>query len=205
MGGEEKEMKKLILLTIVAITVSTVTAGFLDALSYGAVQVGAEAAVRSAVESAESSRRSDTSDSSESKRGDYRVRRALKNAGINFTVDNSNDFRMTWKVGDEGRTQLAVVNSNTENWAGGEWRDVYAFGYKGKPLEQEKLVELLRFNSTRKIGAWELIVDDAGTWFLRHRVVLPADASSEELSSASQVVAVVADELEQKLLGTDNL
>ncbi len=198
-------MKKLILLATAAITVSAGEAGLLDALVHCAVQVGAEAAVRSAVQSAESSRRSGTSDPAESQAGDYRVRRALRNAGVNFAVDNNNDFRITWKVGDRGRTQLAFVNSSTESWAGGEWRDVYAYGYKGKALEQEKLVELLKFNSTRKIGAWDLLVDNSGTWYLRHRIVLPANASGEELSSASQAVAVVADELEQKLLGTDDL
>ena len=145
---------------------------------------------------------SSTQKPSVSQPGDYRVRRALHNAEVDFTVDNDEDFRVVWKIDNE-RTHLTIINSNTETFTTSDSvRAVWAVAYRGAPLPQATLLDLLKYNGTRKMGSW-CISDNSGTHTLYFQIVLPDNANGKMLAKASKWVAETADEMEKKLTGKD--
>ena len=198
-------MKLLYALCITTITAFTVSAlDFTQIATVAARTASESAASRSRQNSAGTATSSEQSSLSTYQPGDYRVRKALHSAEVDFTVDKDNDFRVVWNVGG-GRTHQTFINSQTEKFTNNsELRWVWALGYKGKPLPRDTLAEVLRYNAERKIGAWGLF-EKAGDWYLRYTLSLPADASGEELKQASQWVAATADEWEKKLMGTDDM
>jgi hypothetical protein len=138
-------------------------------------------------------------------KGDPRVRNVLQHAGLTYDVDNDGDFRALFNY-DDGRSQIAFINSNTEIFAGAEIREVWSVGLRvpGQQLNVGVANHLLALNSTYKVGSWET-KQGQGEILGIFRVSLSADAGPSELTAALRMAALQADELEKLLLGNDAL
>lgn len=136
------------------------------------------------------------------KTGDARVRKALTEAGIDFTVDDDGDFKLVRTL-DDGRTQLVYVNSGTETFKNLEIREVWAPAHKTIGQFPAKVANDLLLDSFRKkIGAWQTIYkesDDSYLAVFAAKIDAAADAAS--LSACIKAVAESADEMEEKLTG----
>lgn len=137
-------------------------------------------------------------------KGDSRIRNILTSADIKYEVDDDGDYKVIFKF-DDGRTQLAFINSKTETFAGEEVREVWSVGLRGKgQLSAAVANGLLAKNHQYKVGSWETL-QQAGEVLAIFRVSLSADASQSELISVLQMVAMQADEVEKEFLGNDDL
>jgi len=135
--------------------------------------------------------------------GDPRVRRALEQLECPYEVDADGDFKITVKLA-ENRTQLVLINSNTESFAGMEIREVYSLGYIGDGDPDEHLLKLLLLeNGTVKFGAWRLIESKNGTVGVVFAAHIAASIDAKVLDSIIDVVAAKADEFEKRVSGTD--
>ena len=137
-------------------------------------------------------------------RGDQRVRKILDAERIKYEIDSDGDYKVIFDLGN-GRTQLGIINSNTESFAGVEVRDVWSVGLVGDgQLNAAVANALLAKNAQYKVGAWQ-IVQRKGKILAIFRVSLSADATTQELMSVLQQVLLQADEVEKEYLGTDGL
>ncbi len=146
---------------------------------------------------------SDISVSESSSKGDSRVRKALENAGLKYSVDDDEDFRLTFSLGG-GRTHLVIVDSNTHKYQGLEFRTVWARGFQADSAEsisKKNLQTLLERNEDYKLGSWGLAKGSDGKRFANFRVMVPADCSSSALNTIVRFVAEVADEIEKSATG----
>lgn len=136
--------------------------------------------------------------------GDSRVTDILTSANIKYEVDPDGDYRVVFGF-EDGRSQLAFINSSTENFVGTEIREIWSVGIRGKePFSAAVANSLLEKNSHYKIGGWELVHQDEEILAV-FKVPLSADASESELTSALQTVAIQADEVEKEFVGSDDL
>lgn len=139
-------------------------------------------------------------------KGDATVRAMLDAEKIKYSVNDSGNFLVTWRVGDSGRTQLAVINSATESYEGFAIRQIWSVAYKGTRLPRNAMAQLLIDNGAKKIGAWELATNERNNseWVV-FTIKVPANLPAKQLRAMSSVVAEVADEMEEKLDGGDDL
>jgi hypothetical protein len=135
--------------------------------------------------------------------GDPRVRSALEQLECPHEVDADGDFKIIVKLA-EGRTQVVLINSNTESFAGIEIREVYSLGYIEDRVPDERLLKsLLLENGTVKFGAWRLIESGNGQVGVVFAAHIAASTDAKTLDSIIDFVAAKADEFEDKLYGTD--
>ena len=138
------------------------------------------------------------------RKGDDRVRKILDAKGIKYEVDRDGDFKVIFDLG-EGRSQVAFVNSNTEEFAGVDVRGVWSVGYVGDGQLSAKVANsLLARNSTYKVGGWQ-IAQQGGKVLAIFKVCVAADATSSELMAVLAVVLKIADDIEKEYMGSDNL
>lgn len=141
-----------------------------------------------------------TSTSEVSAKEDNRVRQALENAGLKYSINKSGDFRLVIGVKD-GRTQLVAVNSRTSTYDRIETRRVWAVAFStGEEVSKSNLQTLLERNDDYKLGAWSLDREN-GKWFAKFRVSVPADCQGSELRSFIKCVAETTDEIEKAATG----
>jgi hypothetical protein len=136
--------------------------------------------------------------------GDARVRRALEQAELKYTVDDDGDFRLVFEE-DGDRTQLVFVNSKTSTYKSMEVREVWSFGYRvdeDEIIPRARLEALLQKNSSYKVGAWGLSSNGRNVVFT---IRIPADADAEMLDDAARLASETADELELDWSGDDKL
>jgi hypothetical protein len=135
--------------------------------------------------------------------GDARVRRALEQLQCPYQVDSDGDFKITVTLA-EGRTQLVLINSNTESFAGMEIREVYSLGYIEDGDPSERLLKLLLLeNGTVKFGAWRLIEAKNGQVGIVFAAHIAATTDAGILDSIIDAVAARADLFEKTVYGTD--
>lgn len=139
----------------------------------------------------------------ETPKSDPRVRAALNEASLKFTIDSDGDYRLRVSWNDENRSQTVFINSNTETYGNMEVREIWTYGATSdEGFSRSKLEELLKDNGRKKIGAWRLSQDGHKAIF---KVVVSARANADTIHSVFRFVASVADELEKDWMGNDEL
>lgn len=137
-------------------------------------------------------------------KADDRVRRALQDTDLKFSVDKDGDFRLDFTLVG-GRTHVVFIASKTAQWGNMEIREVFALGYRSDTrLSRDNYEDMLKDNGRRKSGAWELHEKD-GRYVAVFSVKVAADCSGESLKTVANGVAATADEMEKKLTDTDDL
>jgi hypothetical protein len=137
-------------------------------------------------------------------KSDGRIKSILDSSGLKYQIDSDGDFKVIFCF-DDGRTQLAFVNSNTSSFAGVEIRDVWSIGLRGQgQLSSGMANALLLKNQSYKVGGWYVSMSRDATAAI-FKAAISANASPAELLSILQAVAVEADEVEKEFLGSDSL
>lgn len=128
---------------------------------------------------------------------DVRVARILEAEEIKFEIDSDGDFNVTFDVGG-GRSQMAIIMSNTSEYRNFEIREILAIGYRGATDQFPASVanQLLEDTYPKKLGAWAK-QGKLAVFIVR----VDADADAESLVSALKLTLEAADEMEEKLTG----
>ena len=141
-------------------------------------------------------------DPDEQPKADSRVRKALEQASLKYTIDSDGDFKLSFSLNDD-RTHLVFINSNTEVYDNMEVREIWACGAVSEDgFSRQKLESLLKMNQKYKMGSWSLTPDGERAIFT---VVVSARANSDTIDSMVRLVAKTADNLEKEWLGNDEL
>ena len=145
---------------------------------------------------------------SESSKGDSRVRIALEQSSVKFSVDSDNDFRVSWSL--EGkRDHVVFINSKTQTYSSGEGlgnielREIWAIGFVSKEVSESNLRTLLERNASYKVGAWALHKRNDGKYEARFVIQVPADCRGSVLRQFTNLVAKTADGIEKMATGAD--
>ena len=133
---------------------------------------------------------------------DVLVKRRLEARGVKYKMDKDGDFLVVNGYRDSGRSQQVFVSGRTETIGGFTLRKIFspAAVMSRNPVDGAKALELLAANSINKIGAWEI---RGGVLFVT--IKLPDTISAAELQSAMDTAATIADDMEIKLTGKDEL
>jgi hypothetical protein len=139
------------------------------------------------------------------KSGDPRIQKILDVKDINYEVDGDGDYKVIFDLGN-GRSQVAFINSNVEEFAGCEIREIWSPGLVGDgELSQRVANELLSRNHQYKLGSWSTM-KSGGSIAAVFKVAVDANATPDELITCLSVVLRVADDIEKEFLqGSDNL
>jgi hypothetical protein len=137
---------------------------------------------------------------------DPRIRSALDKAGLQYEITGDGDFKVIFKFNEDKRSQVILINSNTERIkeTNIEIREIYSVAYKTNGnLPVEVANQLMKDSQKRKIGAWELINTSAGVSLAVFDAKISADTSTDNLVKIMRLVAIRADNMEQELTGED--
>ena len=129
---------------------------------------------------------------------DRSVEARLEERGIQYEVDEDNDYRVTIAYTDEGRTQLAYVSGGTESIGGFTVREIFAPAgrVEADGIDGDKALALLADSRSNKLGSWELAGD-----LLYFVIKLPDSIDAAQLETALSLVAQMADDMEIQLSG----
>lgn len=138
--------------------------------------------------------------------GDPRVRALLDQIGYKYELTPDGDFKILPTKTEDGRSQLAYVNSNTQQYSSLEIREVMSPAYLSRgPLSAAVANRLLRENNEVKFGAWRVELHDNDQKYLAlFAVQISANCDAETLRLAIKSVLLVADRMEKELTGTDD-
>ncbi len=137
------------------------------------------------------------------KPGDARIRKILEEKEFKYKITDAGNFSSTFDI-SEGRTHQVFINSGTQTYRGMELREIWAIGVKSKGIFPATTANtLLEDTERRKLGAWKVLTEGE-EHFAVFFVVVDADADAETLVSAMKIVMEVADEIELKIVGTDD-
>lgn len=135
---------------------------------------------------------------------DRRVRTALEEAGVEFTVTNDKTFKVLVKLKD-GRTQIVLIDSNTSkiNGTNMEFREVYALAHKVKAnLSEDISNKMMKESHDKKIGAWE-IFQAADSNLAVFTAKVDCNLNYTSLAKIINSVGLVADTMEQSISDKD--
>jgi len=140
-----------------------------------------------------------------SKQGDPRVKRMLDTLNLRYSVDEDGDFKVGVEF-EDGRSQLAYINSNTEYIDDFEVREVWSVAYISEGfLDIDTANTLLLKNHETKIGAWRLIPGGNNTYLVAFCIHVAADCDPNAFAKTLSIVLGVADQMEAALTGGDRL
>jgi len=135
---------------------------------------------------------------------DSRVRSALDNAGLKYTITDNGNFKIPFDMGN-GRTQVVIVNSKTYEFGGAEIREIFSVAAvvsSKSAFTQNNLFKLLELNETYKIGAWQIHGGES-PYILQFAIRAGANTSSSILADLIKLAAKTADDMEQRLTDED--
>jgi hypothetical protein len=135
---------------------------------------------------------------------DSRVRSALDNAGLKYTITDNGNFKIPFDMGN-GRTQVVIVNSKTYEFGGAEIREIFsvaAIVSSKSAFTHNNLFKLLELNETYKIGAWQIHGGES-PYILQFAIRAGANTSSSILADLIKLAAKTADDMEQRLTDED--
>jgi hypothetical protein len=136
------------------------------------------------------------------KTGDSRIRAALDELELEYTVDKDGDFKLTFSF-DDDRTQLLYINSGTETFKQLEIREVWSPAHKSSSAFSATLANKLLVDSQkRKIGAWSTMKYDDGSHLAIFVAKIDANADAQSLHAVIKAVVTTADAMEEDLTGT---
>jgi len=135
---------------------------------------------------------------------DFRVKSHLDKLEINYEISGNGNFKVVFDMG-EGRSQLVIINSITNQYGNMEVRDILSPIYVAdakSSFSQSMLFDILELNGTYKLGAWQI---DGGEspYILQFNIQISANASESVLDDSIRLAASVADEMEKKLTVED--
>lgn len=134
---------------------------------------------------------------------DARIKAQLAELGYKYELDDDNDFKLVFEVGDEGRSQIVYVLSAVETYGEHSVREVWSPAYESPTEDFPGPVanRLLEASNIAKLGAW--VKQGKNATFV---IKIPSDASKEELDDAIDAAIKLADEMENELSpGQDDL
>jgi hypothetical protein len=139
---------------------------------------------------------------------DPRIATALKALGYTYDVTEDKDYKLVFETGDDKRTQLVVINSNTEFYDQLEIREVWSPALLVEdPLDTALAMRLLRANDKYKLGAWRVWpADKSGDKpqvYVVFAAQIDANAPDSVLSATLDMVSHTADELEKEIAKAD--
>ena len=133
--------------------------------------------------------------------GDQRVKKALDELELKYTIDSDGDFKLTFEF-EDGRSQLCFINSNTETFKNLEIREVWAPGYKSDgPFSATVANKLLEDSFKKKLGAWQTMTSDDGTYLAVFAAKIDAACDAPSLHACIKAVISAADDMEESLTG----
>jgi len=136
--------------------------------------------------------------------GDARVRAALDELGVEYDIDPDGDYKVVFAFEDDGRSQVAFINSTTETLQMFEIREVWSPGFVSPRGFKAKIANrLLQDSFEKKLGAWQTMLNKDGQIAV-FSVKLAADADPASLMAILETVMTTADEMEKELLGSDD-
>lgn len=134
---------------------------------------------------------------------DAALKAKMDATGYKYEIDGDGDFRLTLGVGND-RTQLLFVITHTEAAGKLVVREIWSRAYKiNGNLSASEMRRYLEDNNKKKVGAWR-IMGSGDKQYLVYAIHLPDNATSEQLKSAIEVVAVMADKEELAVAGNDD-
>lgn len=136
--------------------------------------------------------------------GDKRVKQVLDDIGYKYKLTKAHDFELIFDVG-KGRSQRVIVESGTNQYGTFEVRVIGSTGYHSETrLTERQLRILLEDSAARKLGAWCVLSGDEGDLAI-FTVKAAAELSDEDMRALIVLVTEVADEMEERLTGADDL
>lgn len=134
---------------------------------------------------------------------DARIKAQLEQLDYEYEVDDDNDYKLVFKIGDEGRSQIVYIRSPVETYGEHRVREIWSPAYKSPTDDFPALIanRLLEDADTKKLGGW--VKQDQYAIFV---VKIPADADGEALDDALDAAMSAADMMEAELTpGQDDL
>ncbi|MGH8025552.1 MAG: hypothetical protein ACREO0_02390 [Pseudoxanthomonas sp.] len=134
---------------------------------------------------------------------DADIRAQLTELGYKYELDEDNDFKLVFEVGDEGRSQIVYVLSAVETYGNHSVREIWSPAYESPTEDFSGPVanRLLEASNSAKLGAW--VKQGKNAMFV---VKIASNASKEALDDAIDAAVKLADEMENELTpGQDNL
>lgn len=139
------------------------------------------------------------------KQGDPRVKRILDALELTYSIDSDGDFKVELEF-DDGRSQMAYIDSATEHIGDFEIREIWSVAYISEGfLDADIANRLLLRNSELKIGSWRLIPGGNNTYLVAFCIQVAADCDPNAFAQSLGIVLEVADEMEEALTGGDRL
>jgi len=137
--------------------------------------------------------------------GDPRIKAVLEELEIKYEVDQDGDYKVLFSWEDDGRSQVAFINSGTERLDQMELREIWSAAYvSAKPLKAKVANRLLEDSFQKKLGSWQ-VMKTSDQWIGMFTVKIDADADAASIMTALEAVLTSADEMEKELLGLDDL
>ncbi len=131
---------------------------------------------------------------------DERLQAPLAALNLKYMFE-SNTVSFKQPVGK--RSQVVYIDSDTDFFDKFEVRQVYSTIHEStKPLDQNRLQQLLVASSKKKIGAFEIIEKD-GSFFVIFTAKVSPMLDAADLKSVIDMVATVADSIEERMFMTD--
>jgi hypothetical protein len=134
---------------------------------------------------------------------DAGIKAQLAELDYQYEVDEDNDFKLVFEVGEEGRSQIVYILSAVESYGEHKVREIWSPAYESPTDDFAAPIanRLLEASNSAKLGGW--VKQDRNAVFV---VKIPADASKEALDDAISAASGLADEMEAELSpGKDDL
>lgn len=127
------------------------------------------------------------------------IAEALKALELEYTIDDSGDFRMLFDIGN-GRTHLVFIRGQAEAFRGYAIREIFspAFNLEG-PLTADLARRLLVDSQACKLGGWQM--RPAGQ--VEYSVKVEDRLTPEQLKNLMDYVLDTADDMELEVTGKD--
>lgn len=134
---------------------------------------------------------------------DAGIKAQLEQLEYKYEVDDDNDYKLVFNIGDEGRSQIVYIRSPVETYGEHRVREIWSPAYKSPTDDFPALIanRLLEDSDTKKLGGW--VKQDQYAIFV---VKIPADGEVEALDDALDAAMSAADAMEAELTpGQDDL
>lgn len=137
------------------------------------------------------------------KKGDPRVERLLQVHQLDYSVDSEGDYKVNIEF-DNGRSQIAFINSGTQFIEDFEIREIWSVAYISEGyLDIDTANTLLMHNHQLKMGSWRLIPNDHNIYLVAYCIQIAADCDPQSFLKALSFVLQVSDDMEETLTGRD--
>ncbi len=132
----------------------------------------------------------------------WKIKELLRKAQLEYEIEDG-IFRLVVDVGED-RSQLVFINSQTKEIGGEEIVEIWSPAYTETPNQQERLaLHLLIASENKEIGAWQAYLSDAQVTFIFVAKVPLSALTPSFLEAICEYVAIIADEVEERLTGED--